>query len=131
MSARDEYWPVARAGDSHGKNGTHDQPFDRIMAGDVVDLNGTLRKVRAVTRYGDDCVYYIEVAKVHRSGYPSPTTFKSRYELMKTFRGIVGRASLCTVPVECAMQRWIDAGGYGGSARDLPVTERDTVGVIT
>ena len=106
------------------------EPFDEVMAGDVIRWNGRLRKVRAVSHYPDDRVRVITFAKLRRSGYPHPTTHYWRTDIRNAFGGIVAKhVSLCTVPVECAMQKDIESD-RPLFASDLSVTETDTVGLI-
>jgi hypothetical protein len=123
---RDEY--VAHSRRRGRGHQTHDEWFDVLVPGDILDWNGRPRKVRAVKRYDDDCVYMIEMLKVARSGYRSPTTIRYRSEIRQNARGIIGHASLCTTELECAVQREIDDdGGW----RHHKYTENDTVGIIT
>jgi hypothetical protein len=106
------------------------EAFDDLLPGDVVRWNGKLRKVRKVSRYPDDRVRTLTFAKLRKSGYRHPETHYWRPEVRKAFGGVIARnASLCTTPIECAMQKQIESErpipGY-----ELSVTQSDTVGVI-
>lgn len=107
---------------------THDLWCDAIVPGDVLDWNGRPRKVRAVVRYDDDCLYSLEFLKVARSAYPCPTVIYYRSEVLANSRGLIGHASLCTVPLECAVQRQIDARISGNAC---VIRQEDVVGVLS
>lgn len=101
---------------------------DAIVPGDVLDWNGRPRKVRAVRRYPNDRLHSIELLKVARSAYPSPTTVRYRSEILAASKGIIGHVSLCTTPLECAVQRTIDANVHHGWT--APIKQDQTVGVL-
>lgn len=101
--------------------------LDRIVPGDIIDLAGTLRVVRAVTRTSADHVYTASFAKVRRSGYGSPLTVLHRWDILYRFRGIRGRYRLDATVFDRVLQAWI--------ALDHPkppcsLTEDDVVGVL-
>lgn len=105
--------------------------IDDLMPGDVITWGkrGTLRKVRQVTYSQHDRLYSVVLAKVARSGFPRPTTNYHRWDLVRLQATVVTRnASLCTVPLECALQAELDADT---APRQLAVTELQTVGLIS
>ncbi len=108
------------------------EPFDDIMPGDVIRLNGSLRKVRTICWIPNtDKVHHIEVLKLRRSGYPSPCAIILRTEMREgsqyEFGGIVGTQEICTTDFECAVQREIESDRTGWRHK---ITEKDTVGVL-
>lgn len=105
------------------------EPFDDLTPGDVVrwGKRGRLRKVRAVSYCKHDKLRSVTFVKLVRSRYPQATTLFIRQEVRIMFKGIAGKASLCTVPVECQVQADVDAGRSGINAK---VTQDEAVGII-
>lgn len=116
--------------------------FDDILPGDWVYLGPRrqLRRVRSVRYYDKtDHVRLIEVVKIRRSGYQSPTTYIDRSAMYEgagyQWGGFVKKGGpLCSTDLECELQRQVEQRRHprrlGDGRLEPGLTENDVVGIL-